>query len=106
MLLVPIISGFTQTDGEWTGCDELREIILAETDNYSAMSVRPRVYRWADPWRRIARDMHLIRWRYHREPFAVVACAYSFGAGYGLVKLAKNLKRYGIGIDTAGISDG
>lgn len=106
MLEIPIISGFTQRDGEWNGCHELREIILAETDDYSALSVRPRLYRWNDPWKHIARQMHLERLRYKHEPFGVVVFAYSFGAGNGLVRLAKQLKRYGIGIEAAVVSDG
>jgi hypothetical protein len=106
MLEIPIISGFTQSDKNWNGCHELREIVLSELDRYSGLSVRPRLYRWNENFAHIARQIHLRRLRYHREPFGVICFAYSFGAGNGLVKLAKQLKRYGIEIDTAVLSDG
>lgn len=106
MLTVQIIGGFTQTEENWNGCLELKERILAHLDDYSSLSVRVRFDPWNANWTEIARQLHLQRLRYQREPFGIVVCAYSWGVGHGLVRFAKQLQRFGLRIDTAVICDG
>lgn len=106
MLTIQIISGFTQHEGHWNGCLELREKLLAELDKYSALSVRTRVDPWNADWAHVARQLHLLRNRYEREPFEVLVFAYSYGVGNGLVKLARHLDRYGIDVSHAVTCDG
>ena len=106
MLIVQLISGFTQTEETWNGVQELREKILAETDDYSALAVRVRLDTWNADWKAIARQIYMLRQRYHREPFVVLAFCYSWGVGNGLVKLAKQLDRYGVDVAHAVVSDG
>jgi hypothetical protein len=106
MLTLQIISGFTQREGVWNGCSELKEKLLAELVDYNPLSVRIRLDPWRADWKFIAREMHLLRLRYQREPFVVAAFAYSWGVGNGLKKFAKGLKPYGIPITHAVIADG
>lgn len=105
MLIVQLISGFTQSEENWNGVQELREKLLSELDDYSSLSVRVRLDVWNAHWYAIARQMYMLRERYPQEPFAVVAFAYSWGVGNGLVKLAKNLDRFGVDIAHAVVSD-
>lgn len=105
MLIVQIISGFTQSEEQWDGTQELREKILAELDDYSSLSVRVRHSVWNDNHKATARQLYMLRERYPEEPFVVVVFAYSWGCGNGLVKLAKYLDRFGVDIAKAVLSD-
>jgi pimeloyl-ACP methyl ester carboxylesterase len=105
MLIVQLISGFTQSEEQWNGVQELREKLLSELDDYSSLSVRIRLDVWKSDWYAIARQIYMLRERYPQEPFRVVAFAYSWGVGNGLVRLAKNLDRFGVDIDHAVVSD-
>jgi hypothetical protein len=106
MLIVPVIGGFTQHEGNWDGSQELRELLLAEVRDYSPIAVRIFYKRWKEDWKDVARQMHLWRLRYYPEPVGVMACAYSWGVGNGLYNLAKNLARYGINVNVAVCCDG
>lgn len=108
MIVFQVISGVTQDESKWNGSLTLREKLLAHLDDYSPLAVRVRYDQWNANWKHVARQMHLLRDRYEPkgEPFSVVVFAYSWGVGNGLVKLAKELKRYGIGIECAVICDG
>ena len=106
MLMVQCIGGFTQTEDEWNGVMQIKERLLSELDEYSALSVRVSFKPWNAEWGRIAKRMHLLRNRYSRERFVVVVCAYSWGAGNGLKKLADQLARYDIEIEVVVMSDG
>jgi hypothetical protein len=106
MLIGPCIGGFTQHEGLWNGVMEARETLLAEFDDYSSLAVRFPFYTWNSPWKKIASEMYLLRERYRKEKFTVVAFAFSYGVGNGLIKLAKRLDRYGIEIDCAVLCDG
>lgn len=106
MLICQLISGYTQTEENWNGVQELREQLLSELDDYSSLSVRIRLDTWDANFKAIARQLYMLRERYPKEPFVVVAFAYSWGVGNGLVKFAKHLDRFGIDIATAVISDG
>lgn len=107
MLFVECISGFTQNEENWNGIQELREKILAETDDYSALAVRVRYHRWCDDWFQIARSYQYLKLRYpDPEPFVIIVVAYSYGVGHGLVQFAKQLRRYNLFIREAVICDG
>lgn len=106
MLIIQLISGFTQSEKAWNGVQELREKLLSELDDYSSLSVRIRLDEWSANWRAIARQMYMLRERYPQEPLTVLVFAYSWGVGNGLVQLARQLNRFGIDIETAVISDG
>lgn len=106
MLIVPVIGGFTQTEGLWNGSQELRELLLAEVRDYSPLAVRIFYKRWKEDWKDIARQFHLWRIRYHPEPIGVMVCAYSYGVGHGLANLAGYLSRYGIVVSAAVCCDG
>lgn len=106
MLIVQLISGFTQTEETWNGVQELREELLSELDEYSALSVRVRLNPWGANWYENARQIYMLRERYPKEPFTVIVFAYSWGVGSGLVNLAKYLDRFGVDIAKAVISDG
>lgn len=105
MLIVQLISGFTQTEENWNGVHELREKLLAELDDYSSLSVRVRLGEWHDNWYAAARQVYMLRERYPDEPFVVVCFAYSWGVGNGLTKFAKYLDRFGVDIAHAVVSD-
>lgn len=105
MLIVQLISGFTQSEETWNGVQELREKLLSELDDYSSLSVRIRLDVWNSNWKAIARQFYMVRERYACEPFVVVAFCYSWGVGHGLVRLAKRLDRYGIDVEKAVVSD-
>lgn len=105
MLVVQIISGFTQSEEQWDGTQELREKILAELDDYSSLSVRVRHSTWNDNHKATARQLYMLRERYPEEPFVVVVFCYSWGCGNGLVKLAKYLDKFGVDIAKAVLSD-
>lgn len=105
MLIVQLISGFTQTEEQWNGVQELREKLLAELDDYSAISVRIRLGEWKDNWKAAARQLYMLRERYPDEPFVVLVFAYSWGVGNGLVNFAAYLDRFGVDIAKAVVSD-
>jgi hypothetical protein len=106
MLICQLISGFTQSEENWNGVQELREKLLSELDDYSTLAVRIRLDNWNADWKAIARQYYMLRERYRMDPpFVVIAFAYSWGVGNGLVKFAKYLDRYGIDIEIAVVSD-
>lgn len=105
MLIVQLISGWTQTEETWNGVQELREKIIAELDDYSSLSVRVRLDEWNGNWKGAARQLYMLRERYEDEKFTVVVFAYSWGVGNGLVNFATYLDRFGIDIQKAVVSD-
>jgi hypothetical protein len=106
VLIIQLISGYTQTEENWNGVQELREKLLSELDDYSSLSVRIRLDAWNAKWPAIARQIYMLRERYSSEEFTVIAFAYSWGVGNGLMKFARNLDRFGVDIAKAVISDG
>lgn len=106
MILFDVIGGFTQTEETNNGCIELCEKLRSNLDEYSQLSVRVRFHEWNSNWYSSARYAHLLRLRYPRpEPFGIVAFAYSWGCGNGLVKYAKALKRFNLRIETVVLCD-
>lgn len=99
------IAGFTQDESS-NGNIELHEKLLAALDDYSPLSVRVRYRRHNENWKAIALNYHYMRRRYYNEPFIIQVNAYSYGAGHGLTRLAKQLQRYNIKVNIANICDG
>ena len=103
-----IASGFGQHEGLWNGNLELKEILKQEFDSCGRREVDIQLYPWNSNWQWVARQFHLERLRYQLtySQYQVVVFAYSWGVGNGLVKLAKALNQYGIGIRCAVVCDG
>jgi len=107
MLIVYNIGGLTQKDNRWHGVNELDEKIRAALDDYSGLSVRVHYHGWNADWKAIATKAKLLRNRYPKpEPFIIVVNAYSYGVGWGLTHLAKQLSRKNLNIAVANIADG
>lgn len=107
MLLLDVIGGFKQSEEHANGCVELREKLLSNLDDFSALSVRVRFHEWNERFRTVARNAHLLRLRYPKpEPFGIVVFAFSWGVGNGLVQYAKALSRFGLKIQCAVLCDG
>jgi hypothetical protein len=107
MLIVFNIGGLTQGDDRWHGMNELDEKIRSALDDYSGLSVRVHYYGWNVNWREIACKTKLLRNRYPPpEPFIIVVNAYSYGVGWGLRQLAKQLARKNLNIKIANTCDG
>lgn len=93
-----VISGFTQKEGGVTGCHRLWEqlhSLFAATDTHVALR------EWDSDWAQFAEH---IRVSSVDNPTILVS-SYSWGAGYGFVQLAKELKRRGRYINCAVLSD-
>lgn len=106
MLIVENIGGFKQGDDRWHGAKDMHEIVLAEMDDYSPLSVRVRYRCWNDNWKAIAADAKLLKNKYWREPFGIVVNCFSYGGGWGLTRYANHLKRKNLQVACAVISDG
>lgn len=95
-----VISGFLQTEGRLTGCLLLwRQLQIAYASKHTAVELRS----WDSNWK----DLAEVIWRFRpddTEPLVYVS-AYSWGAGYGFVKLAQALIQRGIHIQHAVLSD-
>ena len=105
MLYVDVIGGFTQNEATANGCVKLEERLLAETDDYSGLSVRIRFNPWHARWSDVARNRYMTKQQYPRERWGHVVCPYSYGGGHGLVKFARHLDRYGMKIHVAVMAD-
>lgn len=93
-----VISGFTQREGSATGCHRVWEqlhSLFAAPDTHVALR------EWDSDWAQFAEH---IRVSSVDNPTIIVS-AYSWGAGYGVVQLAKELKRRGRFISCAVLSD-
>ena len=94
------IPGYTQDYGTSTGLERIwgaLDDVLAET----GPGVRVLYFPWNSPWKKIASFIK----RHSAEGPCVRVYAYSFGAGYGFVTLAKELHKLGIGIRHAVLCD-
>lgn len=93
-----VISGFTQKEGSATGCHRLWEQLHSM---FAAPDTHVALREWDSDWRQFAEH---IRVSSVDSPTILVA-SYSWGAGYGLVNLAKHLKRRSKFISCAVLSD-
>lgn len=97
------ISGFTQGPGQGHGVFRLSEELMKKGHNESA---RRRVWylRWREDWRAWAAHIELIA-ALHNEDVLVAVYAYSWGAGWGAMHLARYLRRRGIAVRYMVLSD-
>lgn len=91
------ISGFRQGLGADNGTHEIWEALR----KYQSAQVQVTVCTWNDDWRGRAELIDAFS-----DPDALIlVAAYSWGAGYGLRKLAKHLRKRGRSIDMAVLCD-
>lgn len=93
-----VISGFLQDEGEPTGMVRIwRELHAQHSDSETVVLLRS----WNDNWSDLA---ELIRRTQNGSP-AVKIYAYSWGAGYGAMELARELAKRGITVRFMVLSD-
>ena len=98
-----LISGFNQHSGKGTGMSRLLEKFRADCHYCNGSSITE-LYRWDHRWDWLAQDI----WRtsnYGDRTPLVNIYAYSWGAGWGSIRLARNLLGYGIKVNTMVLSD-
>ena len=95
-----VISGFLQDEGKPTGMVRLWRYLSAE---HSGPEVRVELRSWNDNWRQLAELIHRVRPR--RDEVAVKIYAYSWGAGFGAMELARQLGRRGLCVEQMVLSD-
>lgn len=93
-----VISGFTQKEGSPNGMHRVWEQLHSL---FAAPDAHVALREWDSDWRQFAEH---IRVSSVDNPTIIVA-AYSWGCGYGLVKLARELKRRAKCINCAVLSD-
>lgn len=95
-----VIGGFRQTEGKPTGMVRLWQR-LHELHSQSGAVVELRS--WNDNWR----DLAELIWRVQPddEPVVVKVYAYSWGAGWGAMQLARELGRRGVNVAWMVLSD-
>lgn len=96
-----LISGYSQNYSTPTGCER----IWGSVDDMLAATgpgVRVLYFQWNSPWKQIAEMVK----RCSAEGTCIRIYAYSWGAGFGFITLAKELHRRGIGIRHAVLCDG
>jgi pimeloyl-ACP methyl ester carboxylesterase len=94
-----VISGFLQDEGEPTGMVSLWRRLRKLSDAESCVELR----NWNDNWRQFAELIWRMRPQ-NQEP-EVRVYAYSFGAGWGAMQLARQLRRRGIKVRVMVLSD-
>lgn len=103
MIIHQCISGFTQNEGYLHGVMKLSER-LRQTGLVDEQKVRVALHRWCSDWKKIA-EYYWILGEYYLEPITVCVYAYSWGAGWGAMRLAKYLNRNGMDIRVMVLSD-
>lgn len=98
--IIPIM-GFTQTIGRNVGMIKLWRQ-LRDMTSEDRFIERPQ--RWCSNWADTADFIHGISQNGEKKPTICVA-AYSWGAGWGFIRLAKELKKRGLRIDKAVLCD-
>lgn len=92
MTRIYTIGGFTETARDSTGLEECHRRHVAPYDDDPAIDVQP-VREWKSDWKGIAA-------RAHRDGIgSVVVVAYSWGAGWGAMRLARELQRQRITVE-------
>ena len=97
------ISGFTQTERRCHGVLKLSEKLHAcgYNNHVSRVSLRP----WNSDWSETAEHIWLIG-QHHRAEVVVNIYAYSWGVGWGAVKLCRELKKRGVMVNALVSADG
>jgi hypothetical protein len=92
-----VISGFTQGAGDLHGCERLEMQMRAIASPTVYVGLRT----WQNDWAGLARKIDRVS---HKNP-QVFVYAYSWGAGNGFVRLAKELGKRGIAVQHAVLAD-
>jgi hypothetical protein len=103
MIIHQCISGFTQNEGYFHGVMKLSER-LHETGIDDGFNHRVILNRWNSDWKKIAEYYWLLA-EYYIEPISLCIYAYSWGAGWGAMQLAKHLSNSRIQIRVMVLSD-
>lgn len=90
------ISGFKQHIGQPHGVDKIKEKLVNDCYFCNGHS-RVYLYRWNSNWNHIAEDLWLVQQRYE-VPLLIGVYAYSWGAGWGALELARVLQKFGVSI--------
>jgi len=89
MIRIYTIGGFTETARDSTGLEDVHRCVIKPYANRHDVEVQP-VRPWKDDWKGLAR-------RAHRDDVQeVVIIAYSWGAGWGAQRFARELRRHWI----------
>lgn len=92
-----VISGFTQKEDSYNGCERLWEALTAHLSPTCVVMQKE----WDDDFDRLAARIK----RCSGDRPTVYIYAYSWGAGNGFVSLAKALREYGIFVEVAVLCD-
>jgi len=93
------ISGFTQHVGEPTG---IHKLWLKLRHNFTNATTQTELWTWNSRWWELAEAIKISR---DGVPPRVLICAYSWGAGWGFVRLARELRKRGIVVLGAVLAD-
>lgn len=96
------ISGFTQTEGQLTG---LMRLCLELGVRHNGPHTRVELRKWNDDWSDVAEFIRLTQPGGSTEGPRVAIYAYSWGAGWGFVQLARELRRRQIDVQSAVLCD-
>ncbi|MFI4876234.1 MAG: hypothetical protein ACIALR_12875 [Blastopirellula sp. JB062] len=102
LLIHNAISGFTQSQATWHGTIDLAEK-LRET-HCDGVRSRVHYFRWCEDWDAVA-AYHLSLAEQYRQKPTIGIYAYSWGAGWGAMQLAKQLRRRGLPVRVMVLSD-
>ncbi len=102
MIIYNCIGGFTQDTHTENGIIKLSERLRQY--HCDGFSKRVAFYRWDSNWYRIA-EYHYIISEMYTEHLTICIFAYSWGAGWGAVQLAKHLRRTGLDVRVMVLSD-
>ena len=95
------ISGFTQTLARPTGIEKL----WMKLRQFESPECRVSILEWDSNWESFAE--HCFRTANgSRKDFSALICAYSWGVGYGFLKLANEFKKRGLKVPYAVLCDG
>jgi hypothetical protein len=97
------ISGFTQNDAFLHGVMKLSER-LREQNIVDEFKSRIDLFQWNSDWKKIAEYYWLLQ-EHYLEKTTICVYAYSWGAGWGAMQLAKRLARNGMYIRVMVLSD-
>lgn len=97
------ISGFLQTEARAPGTWRLAEKLRAAGFSRGSR-LRVTHKRWNADWDNQAAEIAHLAGHYDQAP-RVAVFAYSWGAGYGAMELARQLHRRGLGVETMVLSD-
>lgn len=97
------ISGFRQSLGYWNGMLEV-DAQLREAGHAKSVSSRVEYHVWRNDWSSVAEYYFALGERYKGRPIICIY-AYSWGAGWGAIRLAKELGKRGLTVKAMVLCD-